>query len=303
MIDEIDSLVGDTLISVLRQLRSGYDLRPARFPQSVILCGVRDVRDRRIRSSSEGQIIIGGSAFDIEAESLRLGDLSEAEVRSLFRQHAEETGQALTEAALSRVWSQTRGQPWLANALGDQACFRDPAGRERSRTIAEDAILAAQEELIRKRQTHLHQLADKLGEPRVRRVVEPLLSGGDRCDASPEDLEYVRDLGLIRRQGIPRVANPIYREVIPRELLYAREAMIHQETEWYVDECGRLQLAALLAAFQRFFRERSEQWIERFDYREAGPQLLLQAFLQRIVGGAGRIEREYGLGRRREPIS
>lgn len=38
------------------------------------------------------------------------------------------------------------------------------------------------------------------------------------------------------------------------------------------------------------------------DYREAGPQLLIQAFLQRIVNGSGRVEREYGLGRRRTDL-
>ena len=55
LVDEVDSLIGDSLISGLRQLRSGYELRPADFPQSVILCGVRDVRDYRIRSSAEGR--------------------------------------------------------------------------------------------------------------------------------------------------------------------------------------------------------------------------------------------------------
>ncbi|HPY60836.1 MAG: hypothetical protein BWY45_03118 [Euryarchaeota archaeon ADurb.Bin294] len=49
----------------------------------------------------------------------------------------------------------------------------------------------------------------------------------------------------------------------------------------------------LLQEFQQFFREHSEIWLERFSYREAGPQLLLQAFLQRIVNGGGRITREY----------
>ena len=44
MIDEIDALLGDTLLSVLRQLRAGYESRPGRFPQSIILCGVRDYR-------------------------------------------------------------------------------------------------------------------------------------------------------------------------------------------------------------------------------------------------------------------
>ena len=61
LIDEIDSLVGDTLVSVLRQLRAGYAHRPESFPQSVVLCGVRDVRGwgstrpRRDRSSRPGR--------------------------------------------------------------------------------------------------------------------------------------------------------------------------------------------------------------------------------------------------------
>ncbi len=73
-LDEIDSLIGDTLISVLRQLRAGYDKRPEQFPQSVILCGVRDVRDYRMHSSRDKAVITGGSAFNIKAESLRLGN-------------------------------------------------------------------------------------------------------------------------------------------------------------------------------------------------------------------------------------
>jgi hypothetical protein len=58
----------------------------------------------------------------------------------------------------------------------------------------------------------------------------------------------------------------------------------------------------LIAAFQEFFREQSESWMERFQYKEAGPQLLLQAFLQRVVNGGGRIDREYGLGRMRTDL-
>ena len=302
LIDEIDSLVGDTLISVLRQLRSGYHQRPAAFPQSVILCGVRDVRDYRIHSESSGEIVAGGSAFNIKAASLRLGDFGEADARALLGQHTAETGQVFTEGAVEAVWRQTCGQPWLVNALAHEACFGNRMNRDRSRTIGGEAVMEAQEELILGRQTHLHQLADKLREPRVRRVVEPLLSGGEDRESSPEDVEYVRDLGLVARRGPRKIANPIYREVIPRELMYAREDSIAHRTEWYVRADGDLDLEGLLAAFQAFFREHSEHWIERFEYREAGPQLLLQAFLQRIVNGGGRIEREYGLGRRRTDL-
>ena len=60
---------------------------------------------------------------------------------------------------------------------------------------------------------------------------------------------------------------------------------------------GDLDVGKLLTAFQSFFREYSEHWLGRFDYVEAGPQLVLQAFVQRVVNSGGRIEREYGLGR------
>ena len=304
MIDEIDALIGDTLLAVLRQLRAGYPDRPRRFPQSVILCGVRDVRDYRIRSSAENAIVAGGSAFNVRAESLRLGDFSRREVESLLAQHTEETGQAFTNEARGDVWELTQGQPWLVNALAYEACFKNKAGRDRSLSITVDAVQDAREQLIRRRETHLDQLTDKLQEDRVRRVVEPVLTGTDAIDSiSDDDLQYARDLGLVAQDGPVGIANLIYREVIPRALTYTTQEMsIHHDPAWYVDADGALRVGRLLAAFQVFFREHFEHWVERFQYKEAGPQLLLQAFLQRIVNSGGRIEREYGLGRRRTDL-
>ncbi len=302
LIDEIDSLIGDTLLSVLRQLRAGYVRRPGGFPQSVVLCGVRDVRDYRIQSTAENALIAGGSAFNIKARSLRLGDFSRTEVLALLGQHTEETGQVFTADALDTVWTQTQGQPWLVNALADEACFYGEFAEAWHRPVTAEAIRAAQEQLILRRETHLDQLADKLKEERVRRVVEPLLSGGEARSMPSDDLTYVRDLGLISADDPARIANPIYREVIPRELTYTTQAMLAQETAWYVGDDGDLHVGKLLTAFQAFFREHSEHWVERFEYKEAGPQLLLQAFLQRIVNSGGRIEREYGLGRMRTDL-
>ena len=302
LIDEIDALVGDTLLSVLRQLREGYDRRPAEFPHSIVLCGVRDVRDYRIHSGSANAVVAGGSAFNVKANSLRLGDFSRGEVLALLGQHTTETGQAFTAEALDLVWKRTRGQPWLVNALADDACFRTRANRDRSRSIDADAVRAAQERLILRRETHLDQLADKLQEDRVRRVVEPLLSGAEVRRFIDRDLEYVRDLGLVARDRPVRIANPIYAEVVPRELTWVAQDDIEQEMTWYVDADGGLNVSKLLAAFQSFFREHSEHWRQRFQYQEAWPQLLLQAFLQRIVNSGGRIEREYGLGRGRTDL-
>ncbi len=296
LLDEVDSLVGDTLIALLRQLRSGYPNRPARFPQSVVLCGVRDVRDYRIHSSAEKTVITGGSAFNIKARSFRLGDFTRDEVAALLGQHTAESGQEFTAGAVETVWEQTRGQPWLVNALAEEACEQTPDFR---RPITSAAVFEARDALILRRDTHLDQLADKLQERRVRGVIEPLLEDSPAISGVPDDdLQYVRDLGLIGRWAPVEIANPIYREVIPRALTWTTQETLRQETAWYV-KGGRLDVAALLRAFQQFFREHSEHWLERFAYREAGPQLLLQAFLQRVVNAGGRIEREYGQGRRR----
>ena len=259
-------------------------------------CAACATCDYRIRSSSEQVTIAGGSAFNVKAGSLRLGDFSEAEVRALLAQHTAETGQPFTADALATVWRQTQGQPWLVNALCQEACTRTSVGSDEGRPITGDAILDAQEQLILNRVTHLDQLTDKLQEERVRRVIEPLLSGASVDESSTRDLEYVRDLGLVAHVGPPRIANPIYAEVVPRELTYGVQEKLLQDPAWYVDADGGLDLEKLLADFQAFFREHSEHWAARFDYTEAGPQLLLQAFLQRIVNRGGRIEREYGLG-------
>ena len=304
LIDEIDSLVGDTLISVLRQLRSNYDRRPTHFPQSVVLCAVRDVRDYRIHSSREGTGVQGGSAFNIKAESPRLGDFSRAQVDTLLAAHTSETSQAFTPGAIGRIWEFTQGQPWLVNALAYQACFKDQTGRDRSRAIGVEGIDAARETLILARVTHLDQLADKLREDRVRRVVLPMLVGSKDSSWTVRDLEYARDLGLVAADYPVRMANPIYAEVMPRELALPLEATLAGSVDpaWYVKADGSLDLEGLLSGFQDYFRENAESWIERFGHREAGPQLVLHAYLQRVVNSGGRIGREYALGRGRADL-
>lgn len=305
LLDEIDALIGDTLISVLRQIRSGYDRKGKLFPQSVILCGVRDVRDYRIHSEREKTIITGGSAFNIKAKSLRLGNFSLQEIERLYQIHTEETGQEFEAGTMAQIWEYTRGQPWLVNALGYEACFEMEAGRERDDSITSGMIVQAKENLVRRRETHLDQLVDKLREERVRRVIGPVLEGESMEQVPQDDIEYLLDLGLVARStsGL-EIANAIYREIIPRELTTVTQYNLEPlyQPSWYVLPGGRMDTNGLLTAFQEFFRENSEIWLERFDYKEAGPQLLLQAFLQRIVNSGGRIDREYGLGRRRTDL-
>jgi hypothetical protein len=303
-IDEIDALVGDSLVSVLRQIRSGYDDRPAAFPQSVVLCGVRDVRDYRIVQSNQ-EIITGGSAFNIKAESLRLGNFSREEIHTLYMQHTQATGQVFDDACFPMVWEATEGQPWLVNALAYEVTSRMVENRDRTVSITTEMMFRAKENIIYRRETHIDILIDKLREPRVRNVIAPILANEDgevEGLLKDDDIQYVVDLGLIVRDKPLRIANGIYKEVIPRELTAARQDTLIQQAAWYMNPDNSINMEKLLLDFQQFFRQNADAWIERFDYKESGPQLLLQAFLQRVVNGGGYIDREYGLGRQRTDL-
>ncbi len=304
LIDEVDTLRGDSLLALLRQLRAGYDLRPHAFPQSVILCGVRDVGNYFVSSSSAGGSVNTGSCFNINAGSLRLEDFTEQEMRQLLGQHTAETGQRFQPRAVERIWELTAGQPWLINALAYQVCFKDKMGRDRSRPVTVGAIDQAKETLIVNRVTHLDQLAYALSEERVRRVILSMIAGSPGYEYSKRDLAYVQDLGLVAASGPVRMANPIYAEVIPRRLTTVQEFELEGRgtSGWHIRPDGSLDLTALLAGFQDFFHEHSEAWLERYGHREAGPQLVLYGYLRHVVKRGGRITWEYAVGRGRSDL-
>ena len=301
LLDEVDALVGDTLISLLRQLRAGYPKRPSQFPNTVLLCGVRDLRDYRIHASSEKAVITGGSGFNINSKSIRLQDFDQIEVATLLQEHTADTGQVFTPEALERVWALTQGQPWLVNALAYEVCFEMRTGRDRNQPLTVEMIEQAKENLILRRVTHLDQLADKLREDRVRRVIEPMLAGTALGKVPEDDIHYLIDLGLCRMtpNGGLTIANPIYREVLPRALTFTSEASMPQMTPTWLHPDGRLNPEQLRDAFLAFWRQHGQPLLGSAPYHEIAPHLVLMAFLHRVVNGGGTLEREYAIGRGR----
>lgn len=222
-LDEIDSLQGRTLLSVLHQLRSGYRSRPAHFPQSLALIGLRDVRDY---------------SFNIKIESLSLRNFTAGEVAELYAQHTAETDQGFTDGAVALSFELTRGQPGLVNALARLAVRQAPDPAE---PITAAQVDAAKEALILRRDTHLDSLVNCLREPRVRRVLEPIVAAEfPEGEISEDDIEFVKDLGLVVRGpcGL-EIANPIYREVIPRALTSVTEDYLPMDRKRYVGADGR----------------------------------------------------------------
>ncbi len=215
-LDEIDALSGPVLVSVLRQIRAGHRNRPAEFPWSLALVGMRDVRDYKFNADVDRAH--SSSPFNIKVESFTMRDFTAAEVAELYAQHTAETGQRFDDAAVARAFELTQGQPWLLNALARQAT--EVFARDRSRSVTVDDVMSARDRLIEREDTHLDSLAERLREPRVRAVIDPMLSGGDLPMLPPDDVRFVKDLGLVRESedGALEIANPIYREIIARSL-------------------------------------------------------------------------------------
>ncbi|MDR3312399.1 MAG: PD-(D/E)XK nuclease domain-containing protein [Spirochaetaceae bacterium] len=300
LFDEVDVLEGDVLISFLRQLRDGFANRGGgKFPVSIALVGMRDLKDY-ITAAKGGVAPNPGSPFNIKEDSVVLSNFSQEDIAHLFAQRTTETGQRINDEALGYVWEQSRGQPWIVNSLFKRATMR-VLDEDSHETVSLGHIQEAREQMILARETHLDALAYRMEDPRVRRVLETLMSGAsDVMLTESEGFRLCLDLGLVvKERGTPQVANPIYREVLARQMTSGiQDAIPEPEFRWEKAD-GTLDMDALLKEFQRFWRRNSEIWEQKSDYTEVFPHLLLQAFLQRVLNGGGRIEREYAAGRGR----
>ncbi len=300
LFDGADCLVGPAMVSFLTQLRALYLARPSgSVPHSVALLGMRAVRDFALSQRDRAAVSWLGtsSPFNVTAELTTLLPFTPDEVRELLGQHTADTGQHFDDAAVERVEWLSQGQPWLVNALADHAIDRQE--RDRSVVITAGHIDVAKEALIAERRTHIDSLVSRLREERVRSILDPMLAGIDPLgDILDDDVAYLVGMGLCRiENGRCEIANPIYREVVPRALTYARQVTLYQETAWYLDGDGLLDVPKLMGAWQTFWRKDGHLAAEGFSYKESGPHLMLMAFLQRVVNGGGRIEREYALGK------
>ena len=297
--DEADCLVGDVLISFLRQLRDGYVNRArVPFPASIALVGMLDVRDYKAQIRPDGESLGQISPFNIISEDMMLRNFTADEVRTLYAQHTAETGQPFAPDVLDAVMDWTGGQPWLVNAIARE-CVEKIHGFRYGELITAGDVETAKETIIRRRDTHVDSLMERLREPRVRRVVEPVIFGGTRTVSSnSEDWRFAIDLGLLREErGVLVPSNRMYAEIIGRYLSRDEQESMMQsvpETPWATAD--GLDMPGLMAAFQAFWRENSGADRRAYEYGEATPHLVLMAFLQRVTNGSGHIIREMALG-------
>lgn len=301
LLDEVDSVLGDSLLSLLRQLRSGYISRAdTPFPASVALVGMRNIRDYRAQIRPDSESLGTASPFNIVAEYLTLGMFTEEQVAALYAQHTEETGQPFDRAAIERAYYWTGGQPWLVNAIARE-CVERICNRDFSRTITAEMVDEAAHTIILRRDVHIDSLLARLNEPRVQRIIQPVIIGEAFSENKLDnDLAYVLDMGLLKIEAKGKLmpANRMYAEVFLRTLSHDYQLSVSDTSispTWA--RADGLEMSELLKGFQQFWRENAEAFTKRStDYTEALPHLVLMGFLQRVVNGGGRIIREYALG-------
>ncbi|MGE5343925.1 MAG: AAA-like domain-containing protein [Candidatus Omnitrophota bacterium] len=297
-IDEIDSLFDDVLISILRQFRDGYSSRPKHFPSSIILVGLRDVREYKIKVRNACESAGKGSPFNIKSDSLLMANFKKEEVFELLEQHFQETGQVFPEEVKDEIFRLTNGQPWLVNALARQM-IEEILNFDFSQPITPELLTEAKIQLIQRRDTHLDSLVDKLKEDRVKKIMQAIINGDNLpFDVMDDDVLYVRDLGIVSQTSPLEFANPIYAEIIPRIIASPIQESIPKEiqTPHFVNSKGELDIREIFKAFQEFYSENAENWLNRFEYKESAHHLLLMAFLQRVINSGGEIIREMAVG-------
>ena len=299
--DEVDCLSEGTLIGFLRQLRNGRITykRPGTFPTSIALIGMRNIRDYKARVRPDAETLGSASPFNVITKAMTLRLFTLEEVKALYAQHTAATGQVFEAGVAEQAFAYTCGQPYLVNALA-RWCMDEIHDRRYAEPITLADVHEAKEKVIRERGTHLDSIMERMKEPRVRRVVEPVMLGtGVRSDLMDEDVSFALDLGLLKESAGDLVpANPMYAEIIGRYLSRTAQEdvkMLVKETPWVLD--GGLDMAGLMAAFQQFWRENAGANRAPFEYNEAYPHIVLQAFLQRVLNGGGEIVREMSLGR------
>jgi hypothetical protein len=266
---------------------------------------MRDIRDyiASEHPGSSGEHL--ASPFNIVAERMTLDNFTKEEIGHLYRQHTEATGQIFEDAAIERAWHWSEGQPWLVNALARQV-VEAMLKRDYSPRVTASLVDEAAESLIKRRDTHIDSLVERLREPRVKKIMESVLAG-TLADASPDndDSRYCRDLGLLALtdEKLLRPSNPLYKEVIIRTLTDQVDKFISLSKHKFWSDGKKLLLNDLLKEFQIFWRKcmniraKRSSLLEVIQYDEANHVIILFSFLQRALNGGAAIFHEFAEGR------
>ena len=301
LFDEVDCLCDATLVAFLRQLRDGAisKTKGVDFPSSIALVGMRNIRDYKAKVRPDHESLGSASPFNVLTEAMTLRTFTDAEVAALYAQHTAATGQVFEPDAVRLACEYTCGQPYLVNALA-RWCVEKIHRDDYSKPVTAADMHEAKEKIVCDRNTYIDLQIDGIKSSNVKHIIQTVMLGEEFAyDEFQEDVKCVLDHGMLEMvKGALVPANPMYAETIARYLTRDdQDDMLSTvpDTPWATDD--GLDMQGLLLAFQDFWRENAQMNRAPFEYNEAYPHIVLQAFLQRVLNGGGEIIREMALGK------
>ncbi|MDR1872094.1 MAG: hypothetical protein LBS60_09305 [Deltaproteobacteria bacterium] len=304
--DDFDCLEERLLLYFFPQLRDGLTKRDrVSFPRFFGFITVRDMGDftANVRKKSNSW---DKFALFICSEYLILANFTLEEVRALYSQHTEATGQVFLEEAVQRAYYWSGGQPRLVNALAREV-LQKILRKDYGPPITAALIDEATHNLRKRGDIHFDSLLDCLSEPGVKRIIEPILEirsedlGWSDRDirygrSFDEDCYYCQELGLIKEDHLSyQPANPFYASLISRYLNSGLRKWLPNGLvgQWMNGES--IDMNGLVKAFQRFWAQNSEDYLKGVKYQKAFPHLFLTAFFQKVVNWEAEIIEECDL--------
>ncbi|MDR2405306.1 MAG: AAA-like domain-containing protein [Deltaproteobacteria bacterium] len=298
LFDKCQALSFEILVSFLHQIRDGVEQGTGNFPSSIVLTSLKTPGCVSMETKGEEPRDREAILFKLPAEKIELKNFSSSEIEELFRQHTDLTGVKYEKSALDEILYFTDGHPYLVSAIGQELT---ESLKDSSTLVTRAEVDQAVANIKKKPELYLESLFRHLKEARVRKVMESVILGLPSLpeDVTDEDLSFVKEQGLLSvKDSSLAPANPIFRDEM---MVYLTKLLIlglpkDLEHRFATDT---LDMNAILKSFQHFVKEQSLRIMSPYGYHRAGMYLLLQAYLQKIVGHKGEIIREYALGRQR----
>lgn len=303
LIDEFDGIPQDVVSEFLYTLRHIYLSDELQCPHSVGIVGVKSINQLNYDRSV--------SPFNIQDE-FRLPNFTLEQVQDLLGQYTDEVGQSFAPEVVKSLHTQTGGQPFLVNRIGQ--ILTEELNIPKTDTVKMSHFAKSHALLLDERNTNIEHLLTNIR--RNRRFETILMQIASYEKGLPYNLndDIINELatyGVIARSsdGMCEIVNPIYQNHILRAfkpLLNGLESQyLPEDTDedfnHYLTSIGFIDMVSLLDNFRNFISRVGFRILQVPDTpQEFVGQHLLYAYLDqfvRSVGGNMYLEVQTGRGR------
>ncbi|MDR2302335.1 MAG: ATP-binding protein [Deltaproteobacteria bacterium] len=300
--DDFRDLPDSVLSAFLSQLETGLKTKYGeRFPHSLALVGLGNVMghaaQRRPLSKTQGFSIPPG----LFRQTLTLSYFTPSELKLLYAQHTQASGQPIDDLAVQRVWRWTKGQPRLVNALvgivNDEILKNDYG-----KTVTADRVDQAAYLVMNSLGRHMDPIWLELAGQGLREGYGPTLAfsllapgGQKKLTSFPDgddsekklfvdDLNYCLDLGLLKGGDAIGPANPIYASFIVRILYQMVQRWLPKINKSQFKTRHKTYMDKILKEFQALWSNDFNNFLNRpFPGLEPVPAVFLTAFINAIL--------------------